>query len=116
MAVSCSNCGGSHPVWDCRAKSTAARKDVQAITASLIDGNALDARSQKPLAAGTQALPVDTNGEVAAVAPSGPHVGRTSPAKFDKKEWSRDYMAGYMKQYRAEVKAGTRVPKRKGEK
>lgn len=110
MAVSCSNCGGPHPVWDCRAKSTGG------------SGGSLappDGSKPNPYVC-ADAPPVDTKlgAGVDAMGSSGATTVATSApgAKFDKKAWSREYMAGYMKQYRAEVKAGTRVPKRKGEK
>lgn len=70
--------------------------------------------------AGTQALPVDTNSEPLTL-PVGEKQPRTSqpqgtrnegmPTKFDKKAWMRENMPSYMRQYRAEVKAGTRIPK-----
>lgn len=142
MAVSCSNCGGPHPVWDCRAKSTAeklgspnARREVLGNVAGVTQVAGSGVSPPVTRQAGTQALPVDTN---LAKAGNAPHitaglrapdtgVAGTKPAcrgpgqesgasKFDKKAWSREYMSGYMKKYRAEVKAGTRVPKRKGEK
>lgn len=56
--------------------------------------------------AGTQALLVDTKGEVAAVSPSGTHVGSASPAKFDRKAWMREYQRNYMRNvYRPKLKA-----------
>ena len=138
MAVSCSNCGGSHPVWDCRSKSESGRKtDADRPLGGLPPKSAYNDKSGRSQTKSTggrggslappdgskpnpyvcaDTPPVDTKGEVAAVAPSGPHVGSTSPAKFDKKAWSREYMSEYMKKYRADVKAGTRIPKRKGEK
>lgn len=70
------------------------------------------------------ALPVDTNSEPLTL-PVGEKQPRTSqpqgtrnegmPTKFDKKTWQRNYMRSFMRQYRADVKAGKRVPKKRGE-
>lgn len=102
--VHCTNCDrGGHAAWQCTRpkKSTASRKDVNQVVGS--DGfrkasDPSNAAGGKALIAGTQALPVDTN-------PAG------AEAKFDKAAWMREHMPAYMRKYRAEVKAGTRVPK-----
>lgn len=108
MRITCPNCGGAHPAWDCRrpaTKSTAARKDVRG-----------SAPHQQPTErgepglrnlAGTQALPVDTNtadAEKSANLTRGVTAGETAPIqkrprgrprihpdrKAYKAQWERD--------------------------
>lgn len=74
------------------------------------------------LAAGSiPALPVDTNSVRVQKASTGNADGgkpltQTRPAKFDKAAWMRERMPAYMRKYRAEVKAGMRIPKLRSDK
>lgn len=64
------NCGGAHPAYECRKKSTAARMDVHDMRTSVSSGGvrqstgSFSGASRAAEPAGTQALPVDTNSEV----------------------------------------------------
>jgi len=140
MRVTCKHCGGAHPAFECRKKKSGASvalasndrvHDPAAIhltvqpKASLATGRVgqkstatSESRSSRSRSA-NESLPVDDihPGEISTIAR--PNVAREPDAvtgKFDKKAWMRSKMPAYMRQYRADVKAGLRVPKPKASK
>lgn len=73
MRVTCKHCGGAHPAFECRKRSTATGKDRLTRVGSqetdrsgsrpgLVEARLPQHATEKPQA-GTQALPVDTNSE-----------------------------------------------------
>lgn len=131
----CEKCGGMHwrtaPCVQSK-KSTAARKDVQREIDVSGSGESSTAHPVRKRGAGTQALPVDTN-PVSGEEGFTPFVSTpellTEPdrragdkddqpilsRKEKKAAWMREHMPAYMRQYRADVKSGKRVPKPKAE-
>lgn len=135
MRITCSNCGGDHPKWECKrpaTKSTAARKSERLDVGS---DNANGPAARPPAGivgstptselAGCDALPVDTRpctchpddnppvpcakkyalSECLAPSIQKPKRGRP-PTGFDKAEYNRQFMRDKRARIKAEKEAG----------
>lgn len=100
--------------------SAASRKDVSAFSETVRTDKAAEPLSGYTSLAGTQDLPADTYPLLSPIVAfagegfstlAGTVLDKDRQPKFDKAAWMRARMPEYMRQYRAEVKSGLRVPK-----